>query len=256
VGGPLEAPFAILFTSRTTGRPNGVVVDQRSVKQGAVAWLADVGPAPGTAFLNACPLLHGSVLIALSYLAAGATVCVLDAFSAAGCLAALQRWKVEHTFLVPAMVATLLASAELRSADLDALRLVLHGAPPMPPALAGAATEALGADLQTIFGVTEAGGPVVSLGPRDRPLAAPVRGGVCVGRPMLGVDLRVVGPDGTPLGAGEVGRLHLSGDGLMRGYWKNPEATAEVLHDGWLDTRDLACVGLDGYVWCWTGPVT
>ncbi len=248
-GAALTAPVAVLHTSATTGRPKGVVVDQRSFQLNATSWLADVGVPAGTVFLNACPLFHGSMVIALDYLAAGATVCVLDRFTPGGCLTALESWQVQHAFLVPSMVRLLLESRALIGADLAALRLVAHGAAPMEPDLAEQARNRLGVELQTIFGITEGGGPVISLRPGDKPGDPPVRGAVCAGMPMLGTDVRVVDSDGAPAGVGQVGEIHLSGDGLMQGYWRDPDATAEVLVNGWLNTRDLGCLGADGYLW-------
>ncbi|KUJ69006.1 hypothetical protein ACZ90_14225 [Streptomyces albus subsp. albus] len=249
-GGPgMADPVAILHTSATTGRAKGVVVDQRSLQLNALSWIADVRPEPGSAFLNAGPLFHGSVVIALDHLAAGGTVCVLDRFTPQGCLAALERWRVEHAFLVPSMVRLLLDAKALDGTDLSALRLLLHGAAPMPAAWAREARERLGTELQTIFGITEGGGPALTLRPTDQAGEPPVPGAVCAGLPMLGTRLRITDDHGREVAPGEVGELQVAGDGLMQGYWKNPTATSEVLRDGWLNTRDLGCVGPDGLVW-------
>ncbi|GGW80454.1 putative fatty-acid-CoA ligase FadD [Streptomyces lucensis JCM 4490] len=248
-GGGTADPVLILHTSATTGRAKGVVVDQRSLQVNALSWLADVRPEPGTAFLNAGPLFHGSVVIALDHLAAGGTVCVLDRFTPQGALAALERWEVEYAFLVPSMVRLLLETKSLAGTDLSRLRLLLHGAAPMPADLADEARERLGVELQTVFGITEGGGPVLTLRPGTPVGEPPVPGAVCVGVPMLGAGLRVTDGEGREVPAGTVGEIQVSGDGLMQAYWKNPEATAAVLRDGWLNTHDLGCVGSDGLVW-------
>ncbi|GAA3203618.1 class I adenylate-forming enzyme family protein [Actinocorallia longicatena] len=245
----MDAPAAILHTSATSGRPKGVVVDQRSFALNAFSWMADVGAGEGTVFLNACPLFHGSMVIALDYLAAGATVCVLDRFTPQGCLTALETWRAGHAFLVPSMVALLLETRALAGTRLDALDLLLHGAAPMPPSLADAAAARLGVRLQTIYGITEGGGPALSLRPDDKPAAPPVPGATCAGRPMLGTVARIAGPDDRTLGPGEIGELRLRGDGVMRGYWNEPEATAEALRGGELNTRDLCGIDGDGFFW-------
>ncbi|HEV2635623.1 MAG TPA: AMP-binding protein [Actinocrinis sp.] len=245
----LTGPFAIIHTSATTGRPKGVVVDQRSVQLKALSWLAQVDCGPDTVFLGASPLFHGSVVNALAYLGAGATLCVLDEFTPQGCLAALAQWKVQHVLLVPSMVRLLLQARALATTDLKALELVVHGAAPMPADLAEQAAAALGADLIGTYGITEGGGPSLALAAADRPGPEPVRGAGCAGLPMLGVSARIVRVDGTEAAAGEIGELWLAGDGLMHGYWRDPQATAEVLQDGWLRTRDLACRDTAGYFW-------
>jgi acyl-CoA synthetase (AMP-forming)/AMP-acid ligase II len=245
----LGAPVLILHTSATTGRPKGVVVDQRSLKANAYSWSQDVAPAPGTVFLNAGPLFHGSVVIALDYLAAGATVCVLDRFTPQSFIAAVETWRVEQAFLVPSMVQLLLDARGLADADLGSLRLLLHGAAPMPARLADQVQERLGVRLHTVYGITEGGGPAISLGPDDKPAAPPLPGATCAGRPMAGVALRITDEEGITLPSGELGEIRLCGDGLMHGYLNNPAATAAVLADGWLNTLDIGLRDDDGYVW-------
>ncbi|QKW07766.1 AMP-binding protein [Streptomyces sp. NA04227] len=248
-GSGLGDPVLILHTSATTGRAKGVVVDQRSLATNALSWLADVRPEPDTAFLNAGPLFHGSVVIALDHLAAGGTVCVLDRFTPQGCLAALERWEVAHAFLVPSMVRLLLRTRGLADTDLSKLRLLLHGAAPMPAELAAEASERLGVELQTIFGITEGGGPVLTLRPGTETGEPPVPGAVCVGVPMLGAGLRVTDSEGREVPTGVIGEIQVSGDGLMQTYWKNAEATGGVLREGWLNTHDLGCVDANRLVW-------
>ena len=245
----LTGPFAILHTSATTGRPKGVLVDQRSIQTKALSWLAEVGCGPDTVFLNACPLFHGSVVNALAYLGAGATLCVLDEFTPRACLTALQDWHVQHVMVVPSMVRLLLQARQLATTDLKALDLIVHAAAPMPPELAEQAAIGFGADLLAIYGITEGGGPSLALCPADRPGPAPVTGATCVGLPLLGVGARIVREDGAETGPGEIGELQLAGDGLMLEYWHNPEATAETVQDGWLRTRDLGCRDAEGYFW-------
>ena len=226
-----------------------MLVDQRAFQLNATSWLADVGVPPGTAFLNACPLFHGSMVIALDYLAAGATVCVLDRFTPQGALRAVQEWRTGHAFLVPSMVRLVLQAQATAQADLRCLDLLLHGAAPMPAELAAEAADTLGVRLQTIFGITEGGGPVISLRPEAKPGEPPVPGATCVGVPMVGTELRVVDEAGAELPAGGIGELQLTGDGLMQGYWRNPEATADALRDGWLASRDIGMVDDQGLVW-------
>jgi acyl-CoA synthetase (AMP-forming)/AMP-acid ligase II len=242
-------PFAILHTSATTGRPKGVVVDQRSIQAKALAWLAEVDCGPDTVFLNACPLFHGSVVNALAYLGAGATLCVLDEFTPRACLTALQEWRVQHVMVVPSMVRLLLQARQLATTDLKALELIVHAAAPMPADLAERAAVGFGADLMAVYGITEGGGPSLALYPGDHPGPAPAVGAACVGLPLLGVGARIVREDGTEAAPGEIGELWLAGDGLMLEYWHNPEATAEILGDGWVRTRDLGCRDAAGYYW-------
>jgi acyl-CoA synthetase (AMP-forming)/AMP-acid ligase II len=243
----LTAPFAILHTSATTGRPKGVVVDQRSIQIQALSYLGEVDCGPETVFLDACPLFHGSVVFPFSYLAQGATVCVLDGFTPRSCLNAVRDWEVNHLFAVPSMVALMLQTGEVApNADLT---LLVHAAAPMSAELAQQAEKAFGTDLLTIYGITEGGGMTLARRVTDEPAAPPIAGATCIGLPMLGTGARIMAEDGTPAGPGEIGELWLRGDGLMHGYWQNPGATAESMPGGWLNTKDLSCVDSEGYFW-------
>jgi acyl-CoA synthetase (AMP-forming)/AMP-acid ligase II len=243
------APVMILHTSATTGRPKGVVYDHRMVALNGVSWLADVPCPDGTTFLNACPLFHATMLIAVHYLAAGGTVAVLDSFTPQGCLAAIVRWRPTHAYLVPSMVQLLLEAKGLPETDTSSLELIIHGAAPMPEQVANMAVDRLGVRLLTSFGATEAGGPVLSLHHDDEPKAPPLPGAVCVGVPLPGIAAEFRDRNGQRTSPGEIGELHVGGDGLMHGYWQNPAASAEAVCDGWLNVRDLGCLDAAGYIW-------
>jgi acyl-CoA synthetase (AMP-forming)/AMP-acid ligase II len=247
--GALTDPIAILHTSATTGLPKGVIAEQRYFQAQALSWLAEVHCQPGTVYLHVGPLCHGSMVIAMNYLATGAILCVLDKFTPQAFLSGVETWRAEHTFLVPAMIKLLLDSRQLADTDLTSLQLVMHGAAPCPPELVDQAREVFGTELRTIFGITEGGGAVISLGPHDRAGPATVTGSTCAGLPMPGVTIRIVGTDGTELAVDEIGGLQLRSDGLMRGYWNNQEATAATISDGWLNTGDLGYRDAQGYLW-------
>ncbi|MFE1790884.1 class I adenylate-forming enzyme family protein [Streptomyces sp. NPDC059525] len=248
--GTVTDPVLILHTSATTGFPKGVVTDQRYYQLQADSWQKAVGSGPDSTYLHTSPLCHGSITIALDYLAAGASVCVLEQFTPPKFLQAVQRWQIRDTFLVPTMIRLILESRHLPGADLTCLRLVAHGGAPCPPELADQAAAAFQADIRTIFGITEGGGPVLTLAPTDTPGPAPLVGATCAGHPMPGVHARISGPDKTVItDPHEVGTLQLNSQGLMRGYWNNPQATAQALTDGWLNTGDLACHDEAGRLW-------
>ena len=247
--GQLTQPFAIMQTSATTGQPKGVVVDQRGIQAKALSFLGEVRCEQSTVFLNACPLFHGSVVQAFNYLASASTICVLDGFTPRACLTALADWQARHLLAVPSMIRLLLDSADLATATFPHLDLVMHAAAPMPAGLAGQARAAFGADLMTVFGITEGGGPTLALRASDHPAGPPIPGATCAGLPMLGVSCRVVTEDGTPADPGQIGEIWIAGDGVMHGYWENPQATAKVMRDGWVNTRDLGCTDDRGYIW-------
>ncbi|MFD9314152.1 class I adenylate-forming enzyme family protein [Streptomyces goshikiensis] len=245
----LSDPVMILHTSATTGSPKGVVCDQNYFRNQAASWQAEVGQDRRDAYLHTSPLCHGSITIALDYLATGAPVTVLDQFTPHGFLAAVEQWRVRHTFLVPTMLRLLLDCRQLPDSDLASLHLVTHGGAPCPPDLAHEAGEALGCGMRTIFGITEGGGPVLSLGPDEEPEAAAVAGATCAGRAMPGITARITTAQGCAAAPYQAGTLHLKGSALMRGYWNNPQATEQTIVNGWLNTGDLGYQDTDGYLW-------
>jgi acyl-CoA synthetase (AMP-forming)/AMP-acid ligase II len=248
---PLAAhePAVIFFTSATTGVSKGVEVPERSLMANALSWALDVAPHYGPArFLSACPLFHGSSVIALDYLAAGYPVHVLPRFTPRGFLAAVAERDITQTFLVPTMVDLLL---RLPVRDLEGLRtleVIGHGAAPMPPELARRCRAELGVALHNVYGITEGGGPViVAPTPADRPV--PVAGATPIGLPMTGVEAKIVGESGSPVGPGEPGELYLRSAGSMTGYWHDPESSAAAFEGDWLRTRDIAVTDESGMYW-------
>jgi long-chain acyl-CoA synthetase len=99
-----------------------------------------------------------------------------------------------------------------------------------------------GAPINEGYGLTEAS-PVVSSN-----AAGPVTKPGTAGKPIPGVEVKIVDADGAEVEPGALGELICRGENIMKGYWKQPEATAETLRDGWLYTGDLATVDEDGYI--------
>lgn len=235
---------AILYTSATTGWAKGAVADHRALKDVALGWLAAAGPAEDAVLVSACPLWHGSVVLGLAYLAAGATLVLVPDPTPERVLGALRRERASHVWLVPEQLRGLLRTGPL---DLPDLREVLYGAAPMPVEVYAAAARALPAGFRQVYGVTEVGGPFVTLGPDRHPDPdGPLPDVLPAGRVIPGMSVQVVDPDGVPLPAGGIGEVCARGDGVMRGYWNDPAATAAVTVDGWVRTGDLGQLDADG----------
>lgn len=245
----LDEPFALLHTSATTGHPKAAVLDARSLQVNSLSLLQELRPHDGLVYLHAGPLFHGSMTGALTYLAAGASVCVLDHFTPQGFLAAVAEWRVEHTLMVPSMLRLLLQARGRHVANLSSLELIMHTAEPMPASLRARVSREFGIPLRNLYGITEGGGHVLGFGEEDSPYDQQISGATCVGVPQLGYHVRILREDATQAAPGEVGELCVQGDGVMREYWRRPEATAEALRGGWLHTGDLGYRDARGYLW-------
>jgi acyl-CoA synthetase (AMP-forming)/AMP-acid ligase II len=245
----ITEPVIMLHTSATTGHPKGVIADHRYLQFQALSWIAEMLPPRETIYLNAAPLFHGSVTIALNYLAAGGVVGILEQFTPRNFFKALDKWTVNHVFLVPSMITLLLQDQRAASLAHSSLKAIIHGGAPAPDKLVNHARATFNTPLHTIFGITEGSGPALHKGPDDQPSPSSTHGGSCAGRPMPGFSVRISTEDGDPVNVGEPGLIHLACDGLMQGYWANPDATSKAIIDGWLNTGDVGYQDEKGFIW-------
>jgi acyl-CoA synthetase (AMP-forming)/AMP-acid ligase II len=242
--------MALMHTSATTGRPKAVVLSHRSLMHVSLGWLSCANPGPDAVLLNCCPLYHGSFGTSITYLAAGGTVVVMRGFTPQRFLRAVPEHRVTHVWAVPEMLAFLLRTAATERTDLSSLREVIYGAAPMPIELYRRAALALGCGFRQVYGMTELGGSLATLAPHEHPDPRETTIDVIpTGRPVLGMSVRVKDAEGADVPVGEVGELCVRGDDLMRGYWRDPGASAQIMRDGWLRTGDLGRIDERGLIW-------
>ncbi|WP_321839454.1 AMP-binding protein [Paraburkholderia bannensis] len=211
----------------------------------------DSQPRPGDRLALVGPITHASGMLMQPFLYGGATLVLFDRFEPEAFLADLERLKVTHVFMVPAMVNMLLNEPALMRTDLSALKSLSYGAAPMAPARIEEAWARFGPILSQGYGASESTSGVTRLTVADHAFAIaqrPERLASC-GRPMGETEVRVIGEDGRPLAAGEVGEIAVRGDDVFKGYWGAPELSAEVLVNGWLLTGDLARTDEEGYLY-------
>lgn len=261
-----DDPAAILFTSGTTGRVKGAVLTHRSLTTGllamqlsgvmvlhnmaqkyAMAPEALMAQMPQQAVLLVYPLFHISGLGSafLSPLFSGTKVVIMRRWDAKEALRIIKDEQITMFTGVPTMLWDLLQQAKLGDADLSSLRNVASGGQALPVNLLQeirlACPQAM---MGTGYGMTEFSGSVAQAVGEDF-----VRKPASAGRVLPLVDIRVEGPDGAVLAAGEAGEIIVRGAQVMQGYWNRPEETAAVLSpDGWLRTGDVGLVDEEGYV--------
>ncbi|OBB64189.1 class I adenylate-forming enzyme family protein [Mycobacterium sp. 852014-50255_SCH5639931] len=225
----------VLFTSGTTGLPKAVGISGRQltkrIKGMAAPFRADARPSVG---MMCVPFFHvGGALGTLGSLYSGNTSVVQQRFDAGEWLRLVSEHRVSTTFLVPAMLQRILDHPDFAAADLSSLVAVAYGAAAAPISLVRRAMDALPhVAFANVFGQTETLGAYTTLLPADH--RDPAHAG-SVGRPLPGVDVRVVDPEtGEDVEPGTVGEL-----------WVN---TAQNVTEGWLRTGDLARQDPDGYL--------
>ncbi|WP_435602244.1 class I adenylate-forming enzyme family protein [Streptomyces sp. bgisy130] len=245
---PDDALAAILHTSATTGRAKGVTVDHASFRAIALGWLAVARPDDAMVLVNCCPLYHGSMVVSLTYMAAGATVVLLPGFTPQSACAAIEAHRATHIWLVPQMLRFLLRTKGFERADLSSLREVLYGASPMPVDVYAEAARRLGCGFRQVYGMTEVGGPFVTLGPEEHPAPEGMAERLPSGRVIPGMSVRALDRHGREVEPGAIGEICVRGPGVMRGYWDDEAATAEITVDGWTRTGDLGFLDPGGRI--------
>ncbi|MEU3146643.1 MULTISPECIES: class I adenylate-forming enzyme family protein [unclassified Streptomyces] len=241
-------PIAVLHTSATTGQAKGGTVDSASFRAIALGWLVMARPTDDIVMVNCCPLYHGSMVVSLTYLAAGATIVLMPGFTPQRALSAVERHHATHMWLVPQMLRFMLQAKASGHTDLSSLREVLYGAAPMPLDVYADAVERLGCGFRQVYGMTEVGGPFVTLGPDEHPAPGDVTARIPCGRVVPGMSARAVDEAGRELPPGEIGEIVVRGPGVMQGYWNDPEATHEITRDGWIRTGDLGFMDDEGRI--------
>lgn len=245
VAGVSLRDFALmLYTSGTTSRPRGAMVTHEAFVRGWIGVAAMWHTSPEDRHYSPLPLFHVTALGCLTWvLAAGATFLSDYSFDAERCLKTLVEERVTEFY--PAyqpVMEGVLAHPEFPNADLSALRIFQNVAP--PEVLAKFQERIPHAVQLTCYGGTE-GGVVTMTRPED-PLE--IRLNTC-GTPQAGVELRVIGDDGRPLGPGEIGIIEFRGFNTLSYYWKSPEKTAEsIREDGWVTMQDLGVLDEGGRV--------
>jgi long-chain acyl-CoA synthetase len=247
-------PAWLFYTSGTTGRPKGAMLSHGNLRAMSDAFLACVeAVAPGDAIFHAAPLSHGSGLYALPHVQRAAVNVVPESggFDPAEIVALLARWPNARLFAAPTMVKRLVAHPALGSARLDHLASIVCGGAPLYIEDCKAAYGALGPRLAQIYGQGESPMTITAM-PRAMLAGAIERGDEArlgsVGVAQANVEIRIAGAEGGALPATHVGEVLVRGPTVMRGYWKNPEASAAALADGWLHTGDVGCLDRDGFL--------
>ena len=245
-------PLAICYTSGTTGRPKGAVIDQYTAYLRALKIMHDLGLGSDDVMHMTTPMFHISCLIlSLAALQRGATQVILPQFDYETTMAAVRKHKVTFINTVPTILSMALARDDFTPDVLAGLRLIMYTAAPMSLPLLRKLMGVYQGDLVQFLGQTE-DLPQTVLTPQDHrnALAGIAPGRLeSVGRPCAGVDLMICDDAGDPVAPRQIGEIVTRAGTAMSGYWNLPEETADTLKDGWIYSGDLGYRDADGYVY-------
>lgn len=250
----------LLYTSGTTSLPKGVMLTHGGLTSYVMGLVDSADGTDKGRTLLVAPLYHvAGTTSLLSSLYAGRSVVLLSQFDAGEWLAAVERERVTHAFVVPTMLARIVDEPSLPDRDLQSLEMVTYGAAPMPPSVIRRAIEVFPdtVGFSGAYGQTETTSTVAVLTVDDHRLvgtdeevAAKLHRLASVGRLVDDVEARVVGESGEALPPNVVGEVQLRTARSMAGYWgSGSERTRDTIdEEGWIHTGDLGQVDEDGYL--------
>jgi len=252
-GGPDDVSMQ-LYTSGTTGLPKGVMLGNRNMEiMLEQAATHAFGVDEHTVSLVAMPLFHiGGSGWALSGMSRGGISVILRDMDPVELLRLVADERITHAFLVPAVLMALLATPAITETDMSSLDTIFYGASPIAEDVLVRCLEVFGCRFAQVYGMTETTGAIVLLAHEDHDPRGPRRHLLrAAGKPLAGVELRIVDPDtGAAVPPGVVGELRTRSGFNMLGYWDKPGETASTIVDGgWLRTGDAGYLDEDGYVY-------
>ncbi len=245
-----------LYTSGTTGNPKGAVLTHGSIFSSRADDIDEDDmfdwqkTEPGEANLLAMPCFHISGSgTGLAVMFRGTSAIVLPEYDPTQALELLENYNIAKIFMVPAAIQIMLNHPRVREVDFSSLKYITYGASPIPLELMKQSIEIFGCGFVQMYGMTETSGTIVALNPEDHDPNGNEKMR-SVGKPLQGVEIKIVDEDGKEVPVREVGEIATRSTKNMKGYWNMPEATADTIDaDGWLRTGDAGYLDEDGYLY-------
>jgi len=238
-----------MYTSGTTGLPKGALITNSNIITALQLGGELMGVNERSVTLSVMPLYHiAGTAGALLGLHAGATVVLHREVDPAAIVDTIEKERVTFAILVPAVIQMVLAVPGVAERDFCSIDCIGYGASPISEAVMLRASEVFGRLCQ-LYGLTETTGAVTALPPESLAADHPERLR-SAGTALPGHEVRITGPDGSDLPAGDVGEVCIRGPLVMQGYWHRPDATAQAIdRDGWFHSGDAGYMDPDGYLY-------
>jgi long-chain acyl-CoA synthetase len=239
-----------MYTSGTTGHPKGAQLSHAGLLTLTHVSLRSIGGWHENDVNLVCmPLFHigGSGWALIGFHRGIDTVLMRDPDPAA-ILRLIPEYRITKAFVVPALLLFLMQVPQCQTTDFSSLELIVYGASPAPVDLVRNALKVFGCGLAQVYGLTETTGAITYLPPEDHDEHGLARLKSC-GKPMNGIEMRVVDAAGKDVATGEVGEIVTRSPQNMLGYWNQPEATRRAIRNDWFYTGDAGYLDQDGYIY-------
>jgi fatty-acyl-CoA synthase len=248
-----DALAELFYTSGTSANPKGVMLTHRNIYLHAMHVCMAFKIPNGNVELHTIPLFHANGWGVAHFLTLlGGKHVMIQRFETKEVFRLIEKEGARTCSLVPIMATALVNCPERKNYDLSSLTRIVIGGAASSPTLIREVEETFHCECFSGYGLTETS-PALSLSPMKTGMdwegEQRYAGQAMTGYPVPGVEMRVVdaNDNDVPNDGQSIGEIVCRGDGVMKGYWRQPEATAEALRGGWFHTGDMATLNKDGY---------
>ena len=247
-----EEDAILLYTGGTTGRSKGVRLSHRNVYANGMQCAVPMKISEHDVYLHVAPMFHSADLLGTGYTLQGAAHAYLPSFTPKNLLKAIEDLHITVAMLAPTMIILTLQEPGFADFDLSSFRRVFYGSSPMAVEWIRRTMEAFPrADIQQGYGLTETS-PILTTLDEDVHVAAMESGDFAIlkaaGRPVVGIDMRIVDDDDNEVPTGEAGEVVVRGPNVTGGYLNRPEETAAAFSGGWFHTGDVGMMDENGFM--------
>ncbi|MGH7004508.1 MAG: AMP-binding protein, partial [Alphaproteobacteria bacterium] len=243
----------LIYTGGTTGRSKGVRLTHLNIVTNGVAFGLGIAARREQPYLHAAPMFHSADLLGTGYTLLGGSHAYLPQFSPKNVLAAIQDLRVTATMLAPTMIIMTLQDLKPADFDLRSFRWFLYGSAPMAPEWIVKSIEAFpGVEVCQGYGLTETSPILTYLDFDEHKKALATKDYTrlkAAGRPIAGVDMRILDNRGREAPLGEAGEVVVRAPNVTKGYLNLPDVTAAAIRDGWFHTGDVGRMDEEGFMY-------